>query len=470
MIKDFSNLSPEIPGSYLLTGRTRLVTELSGAEGIDTILEDIGKQTAKEQNFTASKWLWDYARNVQPILNRADDSEGASSNNRIVVNYAAAISRNLSAYTFPKGINYLSRSDNTEYRDFVTVLNKMMMMKSGNAAVQEMKWYQSVCGHAYLYVNYDKDKRRGVPFMIQNVCPWSAYVVYSAFDIYRPVYGVIEYDNKKCIFTSAKLYEVDNKNNVLNEEIHALGAVPVIEVPNNTMRMGDFEVAITLLNGINSVMSDCVNNVQDVVKSYLVLLGVDPDEVKNKDYVHGSILAFRCPAGTNQSANFIHPSLDGTTVQQLRSSMESALKFVTGIPDRDTENTASSTGVSEDIRTGQADKDAVANEKTIFVEEAHRQLLEIVFNILKAENEVDIPEGMTAADVDLDITRANRDNILTKSQALLNFLQAGMYKEDALYFTNITNDVTGVAERMVMETEENEPGLEVELNRTEETA
>ncbi len=469
MIQDFSSLSCDIRGNYLLTGRTRLVTELSGSEDINDILKDINKQTAKEYNFTAAKWLWDYARNVQPILNRVDDSEGASSNNRIVVNYAAAISRNLSAYTFPKGIKYLSRSDNTEYRNFVTVLNKMMMMKSGNAAVQEMKWYQSVCGHAYLYVNYDKDKRRGVPFMIQNVCPWSAYVVYSAFDIYRPVYGVIEYGEKKCIFTSADLYEVDNKNDILKKEVHALGAVPIIEVPNNTMRMGDFEVAITLLNGINSVMSDCVNNVQDVVKSYLVLLGVDPDEVKNKDYAHGSILAFRCPTGTNQSANFIHPSLDGTSVQQLRTSMESALKFVTGIPDRDTENTASSTGVSEDIRTGQSDKDAVANEKTIFVEEAQKQLLEIVFNILKAENEVSIPEGMTAADVDVDITRANRDNILTKSQAMLNFQQAGMCNEDVLYFTNITNDVTGVAERMV-NTEEDESDLDVELNGTENTA
>jgi len=213
-------------------------------------------------------------------------------------------------------------------------------------------------------------------------------------------------------------------------------------------------------------MSDCVNNVQDVVKSYLVLLGVDPDEAKALDYTQGSVLALRCPPGTNQSANFIHPALDGTTVQQLRSSMESALKFVTGIPDRDTENTASSTGVSEDIRTGQSDKDAVANEKTIFVEEAQRQLLEIIFTILRADNGVDIPEGMTAADVDVDITRANRDNILTKSQAMLNFKQAGMCNEDVIYFANITNDVTGVAERMIND-EEDETSLEVALSGAE---
>ena len=457
---------------YVPTGRYRLVTDLPSNAGINEITADIQKQGSKiRENFTVSEWLYDYVGNSQPILNRVDDSEGASSNNKIVVNFAVAISRILSAYTFPKGINYLSRSDNTEYRDFVSKLNKMMNMKSGNIAVQEMKWYQSVCGHAFLYVNYDKNKRRGVPFTVQNILPWKAYVVYSAFDVYKPIYGVIEYDNKRCVFTDTYSYETDKHGAVLGEGVmHLLGEVPIIEVPNNTMRMGDFETAVTLLDGINSVMSDCVNNVQDVVKSYLVLLGVDPDEAAQLDYSKGNVLALKCPPGTNQSANFIHPSLDGTTVQQLTNNMESALKFVTGVPDRDTENSASSTGISEDIRTGQSDKDAVANEKTIYVEEAQRQLLEIIFKILKAENSVKIPEGMTAADVDVDITRANRDNLLTKSQAMLNFKQVGMCNEDVVYFANITNDVTGVAERMVDQSDEDEPDLEEELNGTAETA
>ncbi len=434
----------------VLMGRSRLVTSLSANASIEDILKDINGLKGKRKNQLDAKWLWDYTRNAQPILERVDTSNGASSNNKIVVNYAAAIARNLSAYTFPKGINYLSRDNSEEYRAFVEKLNNMMSLKSGNTAVQEMKWYQSVCGHAFLYVNYDREKRRGVPFIIQNIEPWKAFVVYSEYDIYRPVYGGIEYDDRICIFTSNQVYEVNDKGEkTMIPASHTLGAVPIIEVPNNTMRMGDFETAVSLLDGINSVMSDCVNNVQDVVKSYLVLLGVDPDEAEKLDYSRGSVLALRCPPGTNQSANFIHPSLDGTTVQQLRSSMETALKFVTGIPDRDTDNSASSTGVSEDIRTGQSDKDAVANEKTIFVEEAQRQLLTIIFNILKADNEIPIPSGMTAADIDVDITRANRDNILTKSQAMMNLKQIGLSNEDVIYFGNITNDVTGVVDRMV---------------------
>lgn len=458
-----------ISNEYPLKGRKRLVTTADGSD-ISAVLDDIKKQTAVQYNQQSAKWLWDYVRNNQPILDRVDDTNGANSNNKVVVNFAAAISRNLSAYTFPKGINYLSKGNSEEYRDFVTKLNDMMCMKSNNVAAQEMKWYQSVCGHAYIYVNYDKSEAHGVPFMIQCVEPWNAFVVYSAFNVYEPVYGVIEYsDGSQCVFTKDRLILKNDKGDIVKNEPHLLGEVPIIEIPNNTMRMGDFEIALSLLDAINSVASDSVNNVQDIVKSLLVLIGVDPNDAKDLNFALNSVLCLSGQQGVNQSAQYIHASLDGTSVQQLRSYMESALKFVTGIPDRDTDNAASSTGVGEDIKTGQADKDAIANEKTIFVEQSQRRVLEIVFNILHIYKPELIPDGMTAADIDVDITRANRDNILTKSQAMLNFKQVGMCNEDMIYFANITNDVSGVARRMVEEQQSaSEDDLNIELEKLNE--
>jgi len=87
-------------------GRYRLTTTIDG-NNLDEILDDIKKQNAKvEKNAISARYLWNYVRNMQPILDRVDDTKGASSNNKVVVNLAVAISRNLSAYTFPKGINY----------------------------------------------------------------------------------------------------------------------------------------------------------------------------------------------------------------------------------------------------------------------------------------------------------------------------------------------------------------------------
>lgn len=458
-----------VSNEFPLTGRKRLITTIDGSD-INEVLEDMNKQTLKQYNQLSAKWLWNFVCNNQPILDRVDDSEGASSNNKVVVNMAIAISRNLSAYTFPKGINYLSRDNAQDKRDFADKLNKMMSLKSGNVAAQEMKWYQSVCGHAFLYVNYDKDEAFGVPFTVQNVEPWNAFVVYSAFDVYSAVYGGIEYsDGSKIIFTKNEYVKIDKENKEVERNVHILGDVPIIEVCNNTMRMGDFEPAITLLNAINGVCSDSVNNVEDIVKAYLVLIGVDKQDGEDLDYTRGKVLILSGQQGINQSAQFIAPTLDGNTVQQLRSYLDSVLKFITGIPDRDTDNAASSTGVSEDIKTGQADKDAIANEKTIYVEQAQRMLLGIVFRLLNSQEHPIIPDGMTAADIDVDITRANRDNILTKSQAMLNLKQVGMCDEDVIYFGNITNDVAGVADRMVkQESAVSEDDLNIELERLNE--
>lgn len=450
-----------------LKGRKRLLTDIDG-ETISEILEDIKKQSSViDYNSACSRYLWDYVKNQQPILDRVDDTSGASSNNKVVMNFAVSISRVLLAHTFPNGLNYLSKSSNEHFREFAEKLNNMMCMKSNNVAAQEMKWYQSVCGHTFLYVNYDKNNTHGVPFTVQTVEPWNAYVVYSMYNRYEPVYGVIKYPNgSSCIFTKTEFFIINNENKVTKQGVHILGEVPVIEVRNNTLMMGDFEVVLSALNAINNVTSDSVNNVEDIVKAYLVLIGVDEEDAKKLDFTKGSVLALSGQQGVNQSAQFIHPSLDGTSVNQLRTFLTSATKFVAGVPDRDTDNEASSTGVGEDIKTGQADKDAIANEKTIYVEEAQRRVLEIIFNILRTKSPDIIPNGMTAANIDIDITRANRDNILTKSQAMLNLKQIGLCNEDVIYFGNITNDVAGVSARMVVSDEiYSEDDLNAELER-----
>lgn len=447
------------PPIELFTGRKRLLTAINGTD-IEKIKEDIGRQSAYTQtNFTCSDYLWKYACNNQPILDRVDRSDGASANNKIVINLANAISRNLSSYTFPKGISYLA--DNIEDREFVANLNQMMRLIHNDVVTDEIKWYQSICGQAFIYLDYVSGDE--VPFRKINIPPTIAQVVYSKYNPNEPVYGFIDYGDEYAVYSKSHWWKLTKTDmSVIEDGDSVIGVLPLIEVPNNVMRLGDFEIALALLDGINTVASDSVNNIEDIVKSYLVLIGVEPDDVKAMDFTQGSVLAFRGQAGTNQSATFIHPSLDGTTVSTLRQYLESSLKLVTGMPDRDSGNLASSTGVAEDIKTGQSDRDAIANEKSLFVKDAERRVLDIVLKILRVERAEIVPDSITPASIDIDITRVNRDNILTKSQAMLNFKQLGMDNEDIIYFGNITNDVSGVASRM------SDPDESMTINATED--
>ena len=83
----------EVFDAERLEGRERLVTDVDGSN-ISAILEDIKKQSSViNYNFACSRYLWEYVKNQQPILERVDDTSGASSNNKVVMNFAVSISR-----------------------------------------------------------------------------------------------------------------------------------------------------------------------------------------------------------------------------------------------------------------------------------------------------------------------------------------------------------------------------------------
>ena len=57
-----------------LTGRSRLLTALDSSATAEDIVKDMEEQsTAVSANQSAAKWLWDYACNRQPILDRVDE-------------------------------------------------------------------------------------------------------------------------------------------------------------------------------------------------------------------------------------------------------------------------------------------------------------------------------------------------------------------------------------------------------------
>lgn len=49
-------------------------------------------------------------------------------------------------------------------------------------------------------------------------------------------------------------------------------------VQNNNFLMGDFEVAISVLNALNQIASDSVNDVENVIKSLLVIINSELDD------------------------------------------------------------------------------------------------------------------------------------------------------------------------------------------------
>ena len=468
---------------YVFTGRKKALTgclpkemQFAGYVGdtLDetTIIRELQKVAPVHfANAREYQRLLDIYLGKQDILDRPQGDR--SVNNRIVVNFAQAFTRDITGYSYGSGIQYVSRE--ARNIDAVQKLNKMIAAESKNAINKSMGDNQSIGGHGFIATVPDALEKNGTPFEFIDLDPRNTEVVYSTYNINVPVFAFTVYrgeQNGKTIYTwqvwtSTRRYSIVSEDSavmfgakVMEHQVdvsgstvtlpyvpNLIGEIPIVEYRNNQFGLGDWECAVPLFNAINSVASDSINDVEQAVISYLALFGVDvdlndPDTVSNMK--KNRILVFNGVQGINQDAKFITSQIDGTSVMELRSYLEQALKFVVGIPDRDTGQAGSDTGVSAQIRTGSGDLEIVAQNKCLYTESAERRTLRIILKILEVSGK---GLGITDSDIDIEIPRSKTDNLQSKVQAGATLYGMNVSKADIAKSMDLSTDLAGFIAR-----------------------
>jgi SPP1 family phage portal protein len=415
-----------------------------------------------QQNREDIQTLRNIYKGNQNIYKRLDDGVDRFVNNMVCVNYANAFTRQIVGYTYPSGIQFVPILESV--RPDVEKINRFMKSENKNMLDKIMETEQSMFGTHFRAILPDTVMPDECPFEILPLPADDTFVAYSAYNPNFPVYGltmypilaesngaqVTKYVYK--VYTSNMCYTYVSMGNtgVLASDFksavpHILGNVPIIEYPNNEFRMGDWEMAIDLFDAINEMSSDCLNDVEQTVLSYLVLLGVDtPSEEEFKQMRKYRTLALRPVQGiTNMDAKFITAQLDGQSAELLRAYFENALRVVVGIPDRNSSG-GGDTGEAINAKNGWREIDTVAKNKTMFTEASERQLLRIALQILSPKY---VSEELSVLDIDISIPRNKNDNLQTKTQAGSEMYQMHMPKTDIVKIMDITTDVEGLVKR-----------------------
>lgn len=397
----------------------------------------------------------------QNIYRREKDGVDRFVNNMICVNYANAFTRQIVGYTYPVGIQFVPMEENV--RPGVEKINRFMKSENKNMLDKIMETEQSIWGTHYRAILPDTVMPDECPFEILPLPADNTFVAYSTYDPNLPIYGCTmhpltpEVDGLTAsqyvykIYTNNLCYTYVSDGNCgvqttdfKGVQPHILGRVPIIEYPNNEFRMGDWEMAIDLFDAINTMSSDCLNDVEQTVLSYLVLIGVDdPTENELKLMRKYRILTLKNPIGTNQDAKFITEQLDGQSAELLRAYFENAVRVVVGIPDRNSSG-GGDTGEAINAKNGWREIDTVAKNKAMFTEASERNLLRIALQILSPKY---VPEDLSVLDIDISIPRNKNDNLQTKTQAGSEMYQMHMAKTDIVKNMDITTDVEGVVKR-----------------------
>lgn len=231
--------------------------------------------------------LNNYYDGKHEILNRVFDNENIP-NNKIVCNHAQYISDMATGYVF--GIPILYTGEGSEE------INNIFTEIDEDSHNNELALDISILGVGYelLYMNDEE-----VPYPeLAIISPLNSFLVVDNTVKEKPMFGV-SYNAKLDIDNQIKGYDVNvytdkevihyffmdlNSKSHTEEDRnpHYFKGIPLIEYKNNKKLMGDFEGVRTLIDAYNKLQSDRVNDKEQLVDAFLLIVGQSLGDTKDE--------------------------------------------------------------------------------------------------------------------------------------------------------------------------------------------
>ena len=203
-------------------------------------------------NATEIKYLQDYEKGIQPILNRIKEIR-PEINYKVVENHAAEITAFKVGYVFGSPITFVQRAsvdvdgDTGESDDKkLAILNEMMFEEGKAVQDQTLGKDLAITGLGYRIVLPKKEKTGISAFSMLRLNPHNAFVV-KFNDIYkRPAIGVsyvtLKDDKVRAgAYTSKHYFELEGSASgtfkVVSVKPNIIGVIPIIEYRNDDERM-----------------------------------------------------------------------------------------------------------------------------------------------------------------------------------------------------------------------------------------
>lgn len=416
------------------------------------------------RNIRAMTYLIEYYKGQQDILNRNAPST-SEINNKVVFNYANSSVRDIVGYTFGKPIQIIPRK--AKYRKDIKNLSDILEYENVSTIDNEVATYSSICGISYFCTLPSKeltsDFMPDVPIKIHRLNVLNTFAVYSS-EIGNPLRLTCTYWSDKkytyfTVFTDEEIYYIVSEGqntlsgtkNTVQKDVNLIGLNPIQVVENNEFRMGDFEIAISVLNALNQIGSDSVNDVENVLKSLLVIINSELETGEDGNIAKartGRVLELIGTQGAaNVDAKFIYQQLDSMGIKELREYLEEAYKIIIGIPDRKTRGGGGGdTGDAVKLRDGWADIEIVARIKENYFKIAKKKQIAVVIKILQMLGLA--KEDFKTIDLDVKFTRNKNDNLQTKAQAYSTLHGTRtLDPADAMEICDMTTDVVEMMDR-----------------------
>lgn len=405
--------------SRALFGRTVLYTDYEVVDR-SNVVEVLNKVFyMHSQNRNEIQYLYDYYRGKQPVLYRTKTVR-EDILNRIVENRANEIVSFKVGYLMGEPIQYVSRSgDDDSISDSLNTLNEYMFGEDKATKDKELADWFTICGTSYrLVLPDDSGEEDEAPFEIYTLDPRDTFVVYWTGLGNKPVMGVKyvitqEHGTIFSVYTADRYFEIVD-NQIVREEAHSLGVMPIIEYPANNARLGAFEIVLPLLDAINEVASNRLDGVEQFIQALLMFKGVDIDE--NEFLQLKELGGIKVPA--DGDVKYLIQELNQSSTQTLVDNMYQTVLTICGMPNRNGGTSTSDTGSAVIMRDGWSAAEARAKDTELMFKQSEKRFLKLALTIAGTLRDM----KLKLSNIEIRFTRRNYENISEKANVLISML------------------------------------------------
>lgn len=422
-----------------------------------------------EQNKQETSYLWDYLRGQQDIQSKVKKTR-PEINNKTVENWCYAFVDFKKCWQLGKPIQYVMLNDSSN--EEISRLNQYVRYEDKKA--KDLLIYEDVlvAGRGFRYTNFDNEGEDDeAPFSIININNRHCEVIYSSKLGNKQVFSILEtpmqeirigedeepfvYDYSDytiylrnrtfTVSTKTSGYEIipeSNKLIMLKEHV-------ITEYYVNRDRISLIEIGKDLFDDINYLESLDKDDMEQFVNAIMVFTNAEVDEEEFEAIKQLGAVSIKSTENRKASVELLQARLNATDTQTYYTRLVTSLHQILGIPMAGDNGSVTSGDTGKAKLTGQGFTSAGirAEGDETMLSMCDYQVLKKILKICKEASESGI-KNLKASDIDIKFQRDVSDNLLVKTQGLMNLLAADIPREYALPIVNLFSDSNAVVKKM----------------------
>ncbi len=457
----------------MLTGRKKILTRAKTITASNVVAVLKRAEHSHYQNQSDIDYLLNYYRGIQPILYREKEIREEICN-YIVENHADEIVTFKTGYLVGEPVVYTTRTggdaaERESDTENIKRLNEIMLCSNKATADYELVEWFEICGTSYRMV-LPNPEDKNAPLSISTLDPRYTFVVYSADVFQKPIMAVtcinddLEDTTVYACYTNDMYFEIKN-DKVVRTYPHTLGAIPIIEYPANSSRMGSFEQVIPLLDAINTVESNRVDGIEQFIQALMVLTNVEIDSEEFAKMRELGAIQISSTEGQKATVEILTSELSQGETQTLVDHLYRTVMLIVGMPiNQGGGASTSDTGVAVMMRDGWSLAETRAKAEELMFKQSEQRFLTVVLQIINITDGTEIDPSK----LEIKFTRRNYEAIQSKAQVLTTMLGTGqVHPKLAHIYCGMFNDPEEAYAMSKAYVEEQQNNVDHSLNMTE---